>query len=90
MPHDHVFDHGIAGHVATLPAAGVETFESCEGGEGHAFPIPTVRFHGDQAEGLRALSAAVKAGLPVDCLRRYWTLIDGEPIGPSWELTFRG
>lgn len=90
MPHDHLLDSGIADHVAVLRAAGIETFESCEGGTGHAFAEPTVRFHGDQAEGLRAVAVAVKAGLPVDCLRRYWTLVDGEPTGPSWELTFNG
>jgi hypothetical protein len=76
--------------VWILQGAGVETFESCQGGAGHAFNEPTVRFHGDTAEGFRALSVAIKEGLPVDCLRRVWPLIDGEPTGPSWELTFRG
>lgn len=73
-----------------LQGAGVETFESCQGGPGHAFLEPTVRFHGDAAEGFRALSVALKEGLPVDSLRRIWSLVDGEPTGPSWELTFRG
>ena len=31
-------DPGIAGAVAVLREAGVETFESCEGGHGHAYP----------------------------------------------------
>ena len=90
MPHDHLLDEGITSHVITLQAAGVETFESCQGGVGHAFDEPTVRFHGDVAEGFRALAAATRAGLPVASLRRVWTLIDGEPTGPSWELTFTG
>jgi hypothetical protein len=89
-PHDHLFDAGIAAHVRALQAAGVETFESCQGGHGHAFGEPTVRFHGGMAEGFRALAVAIKEGLPVDSLRRVWPLVDGEPTGPSWELTFRG
>jgi len=44
--------------VEVLMRNGVETFESCEGGEGHAFHEPTVRFHGSHAEGFRALSIA--------------------------------
>lgn len=66
--------------------AGIETFESCEGGQGHAFPQPTVRFHGYQEEGFRALAVAAKAGLRVAHLRRVWDLIDGEPTGPHWEI----
>lgn len=88
LPHDHIIDAGIARAVAALQAADVETFESCQGGAGHAFPEPTIRFHGDAVEGHRALVAALAATLPVDSLRRVWTVIDGEPTGPSWELTF--
>jgi hypothetical protein len=74
--------------VLALRAAGVETFESCEGGNGHAYTEPTVRFHGARAEGLRALSAAMTAGLRVTSLRRVWPVVDSEPTGPWWELTF--
>lgn len=81
-------DPGIAPAVEALRAAGVETFESCDGGEGHAYPEPTVRFHGDRAEGLRALSVALRAGLPVYNLHRVWRIEDGEPTGPWWELVF--
>lgn len=89
LPHDHIIDPGIARAVSALQAAGVETFESCQGGAGHAFLEPTVRFHGGNSEGLRALAAAIDGGLPVAALRRVWTVIDSEPTGPSWELTFR-
>ena len=85
---DSPLDAGIAHVVVTLRRAGVETFESCEGGRGHAYPDPTVRFHGGQAEGLRALSTAIAAGLPVAELRRVWVVLDQEPSGPWWELTF--
>ena len=85
---DSPLDAGIAGAVLALRAAGVETFESCEGGEGHSYPEPTVRFHGHQPEGFRALAAAMEAGLPVVALRRVWPMLDDEPTGPWWELTF--
>ena len=82
-------DPGIRPYVEALKAAGVQTFESCQGGPGHAAPEPVVMFHGDRAEGFRALAAAQSAGLPVLDLRRYWQVVDGEPCGPYWELSFR-
>ena len=82
-------DPGIARAVEVLQDAGVETFESCEGGEGHAYLEPTVRFHGERAEGFRALAVAMSCGLPVSELRRIWPVQDGEPTGPWWELTLR-
>lgn len=82
-------DPGIKRYVEVLQAAGVETFESCEGGSGHAYPEPTVRFHGERPEGYRALAVALQRGLPVYVLRRIWPIDDGEPHGPYWELTFR-
>ncbi len=81
-------DPGIRDAVAILFANGVETFESCEGGPGHAFPEPTIRFAGEMAEGLRALSVALENGLPVFRLRRAWGVIEGELHGPWWEMTF--
>lgn len=81
-------DRGISDAVRVLREAEVETFESCEGGEGHAYPEPTVRFHGDSPEGLRALAVAMGAELPVMELRRVWTIQDEEPNGPWWELVF--
>lgn len=88
---DHALNHldnGIERAVLILRDGGVETFESCEGGEGHAFLEPTVRFHGHRSEGLRALSVALQAGLQVLELRRVWPVLDGEVTGPCWELTF--
>lgn len=85
---DPLLDPGIRKAVETLSAAGVETYESCEGGPGHAYPEPTVRFHGEPAEGLRALAIALGAGLPVAKVGRIWTVIEGEPAGPWWEMTF--
>ena len=81
-------DPGIKPWVEMLWAEGVETFESCQGGDGHAFLEPTIRFHGETGEGHRALGLALGMGLPVAELRREWPVQDGEPTGPWWSLTF--
>ena len=82
-------DPGIAREVEILRAGGIETFESCEGGVGHAYPEPTVRFHGGRAEGFRALAVAAENALQVQALRRTWPIIDGEPgaVDFWWLLT---
>lgn len=86
-------DPGIEPAVRVLRAAGVPTYESCEGGVGHSFSAPTVRFRGNMAEGFAALATAMNAeasiGLGVRELRRVWRLDDGEPTGPWWDLVFR-
>ena len=87
-PSDESLDEGIERPVQVLIKAGIETFESCEGGDGHAFLEPTVRFRGDRAEGFKALAAALQHGLKVKCLRRIWPINEGEPTGPWWEMTF--
>jgi hypothetical protein len=81
-------DEGIRDIVIMLIANGVEAFESCEGGEGHSFAEPTVRFEGGSSEGLRALSVALENGLPVAELRRAWGVVDGPIHGPWWVMTF--
>jgi hypothetical protein len=67
---------------------GVEAFESCEGGHGHSFPEPTVRFEGASSEGLRAVSVALENGLPIRELRRVWSFKNDLIHGPWWEMTF--
>lgn len=67
----------------------METFESCEGGPGHSYAEPTVRFAGDPSEGFRAFAAVFgKYDLRVRSLRRAWQVEAGELAGPYWELTF--
>jgi len=85
---DAQLDAGIRQAVLALRRHGIATFESCQGGAGHAYPEPTVRFSGTVSEGYRALAAAMDEGLPVAELRRVWPVLDGEPTGPWWELTF--
>ncbi len=83
-------DRGIRKAVERLQACGIETFESCEGGRGHAYPEPTIRFYGTPEAGWRALGICLAYGLPILCLRRVWYVLDSnEPTGPQWEITFR-
>lgn len=52
LPEDDAgLDPGIRDAVVALRRGGVETFESCQGGAGHAYPEPTIRFFGGQPEG---------------------------------------
>ena len=81
-------DKGIKHEVEILAEGGIETYESCEGGIGHCFPEPTVRFYGERSEGFKALAIALQNGLKPSFLRRIWNIIDGEPVGPDWEMTF--
>jgi hypothetical protein len=76
-------------YVRVLWEGGIDTYESCEGGPGHSYPGPAVRFHGTRSEGFAALHVAVQHGLPVRTLSRFWDLDKtGEPSGPHWEMTF--
>ncbi len=86
---DLPIDPGIKRAVAILRQGGIETFESCEGGPGHAFPEPTIKFHGNGWEGFKALSIALTHRLPVLSVRLAWDVCDGMPHGPWWEMTFR-
>jgi hypothetical protein len=83
-------DPSIERAVRLLQKEGVETFESCEGGKGQAFPGPTIRFYGTPEAGWRAVGICLAYGLPILSLRRAWYVLDAnEPTGPHWEITFR-
>lgn len=82
-------DPGIKDAVLVLIENGIETFESCQGGKGHCFPEPTIRFWGDRNEGLRAAYIAIKNDLPVSEIRRSFTIDDGELSAPFWEMTLK-
>jgi hypothetical protein len=85
---DLPLDPGIREAVLILRRGGVETFESCEGGDGHAFPDPTIKFHGSQGAGFHALAVALDHGLPVNRLQRCYHVNSSELSGPWWELVF--
>ncbi len=81
-------DEGIRLYVIALREGGIETFESCEGGPGHALLEPTIRFHGGVAEGFKAFGVARERGLPVLSVRLSYVVTDGILTGPWWEMIF--
>jgi hypothetical protein len=86
---DMELDRGIRSYVLALREGGVETFESCEGGEGHAFTEPTVRFYGPVAAGFKAYAVACERGLPVAALKLVYPVNENKLLtGPWWEMTF--
>ena len=85
---DLALDPGIRRYVLALNEAGIETFESCEGGSGHAFTEPTIRFYGGIGEGYKAFGIAKDLGLPVYRLNLSYPVTDGLLTGPWWEMIF--
>src|SRR5437899_1533215 len=84
------YDKGIKRAVEILQAGGIETFQSCEGGKGHAFPLPSVEFYGEPEAGWRAVAICLAHGLPIRQLLRVWKVLDAhEPNGPYWRVEFR-
>lgn len=83
-------DPGIAEAVRILREHGVETCQSCEGGEEHPYPEPTVAFTSGtgMGEGMRALGIALIHGLPVSRLQCVWNVCEGIPDERVWELVF--
>ena len=88
IDHTGCMDIGIVRAVQILIDADIATYESCQGGEGHAYREPTIRFKGTPACGWRALSLLMMYGLPVKRLSQTWVLSYGVPDGPCWEVTF--
>ncbi len=88
VEYDPPLDEGIRAAVELLCKHGIETYESCEGGEGHTYPEPAVRFFGESSEGFKAVAIALQHALPVSYIRRFWSIQNGEPVGPQWEMTF--
>ena len=86
---DSPLDPGIRYAVLVLRRGGVETFESCEGGPGHSFPKPTIRFYGSAWAGYHAFAVAMEHGLPVFELQHVHDCYDGQLAGPCWNLVFR-
>ena len=81
-------DDGIIGAVKVLREAGIETFESCQGGFSHPHKRPVIWFTGDEQEGFRAEELATKAGYQVFHIGRFWYSRQGQRYGPYWEIAF--
>ncbi|QIP16837.1 hypothetical protein G8759_31435 [Spirosoma aureum] len=82
-------DAGIKEIVLLLQLHQVETFESCQGGIGHCFSEPTVRFYGDKFEGLRVAHICLQNDLPIQQIRRSFDVYDNELHQPFWEVVFK-
>lgn len=81
-------DEGIRFAVLVLHAAGIETCQSCQGGEGHAYHEPTVDLvagHGD-AWGFKALAALEDYGVSVRSVSLVWNISRGLPYEKLWRL----
>src|SRR5690348_7335190 len=72
--HYEGLDPGIRFAVKVLHANGIETGQSCEGGDGHAYDRPTVDLAGgvDGSEGFAALHYLSQYGLPVQDIAMLW------------------
>ena len=82
-------DPGIADVVKVLVENGIQTFESCQGGYGHAYPEPTVCFEGDNGEEFKVLYLAWYHLWDVWELRRVWRknpFRKAELDRPHWQL----
>jgi hypothetical protein len=93
LPAKYGLDEGIGLWVNLLRRHGVETFESCQGGEGHSYPEPTIAFGASARveDGWHALAIALTYGLPVSELRMTWMIerAGSWPTTPRWEMVFR-
>jgi hypothetical protein len=83
--------------VEILNKYGFKTFESCQGGEGHCFPEPTVRFEGNEFDLLRAYEICQLNFLPVHEVRRIYrktpfyveeNTSNAHQIGEVWDTPF--
>lgn len=83
-------DAGIRFAVRVLHAAGIETGQSCEGGEGHDYDRPTVDLaSGTGTDGFRALAALAAYGLDVLDVAIVWSVVDGLPTDRFWRIVLR-
>jgi hypothetical protein len=82
-------EEGVRDIVEILMKNGVKTFSSCEGGRRHPYRWPTVQFHGDQKEALRARSIARENGFDPWELKQVWLEDDQASHPYCWEMSFR-
>ena len=64
----HEMDPLIAPIVLVLREYGIDTVQSCQGGEGHSYSRPTVEFRGHSDQGYKAVHIAMQNGLPHEVL----------------------
>jgi len=85
-------DKGILPAVEILNENGFETFESCVGGEGHAYFEPTVRFLGTEFDLIRAWEVCAAYGLNVVRVNRVYRKVSNldknNKLIEAWEQPF--
>jgi hypothetical protein len=87
-----MLDPGIRFAVRVLHARGIETAQSCEGGEGHAYEHPTVDLCGTggrDSEGFAALHVLEEYGLEVYSVVLHWNVARGLPCEGFWRISLR-
>jgi hypothetical protein len=85
-------DVGIRFAVRVLHARGIETCQSCQGGDGHAYDYPTVDLPAPVrgAQGFEAVSLLAQYGLPVQRVALVWDLDDRAlPYAVCWRVELR-
>ena len=88
VPWDDI-DPEIVAALHALADYEIDTFSSCQGGEGHTCTMPEILFLGDDAAGLYAVWLLEAAGFRVWELSRHWDLDFGLPRAPFWRVTLR-
>ena len=81
-------DPEIEWMVNLLREEGIETIYSCQGGEGHLEDSPMIQFEGAIGDQWHALAVCDHWGLPLLQIKQSWSIYDGQPHGPKWELWF--
>lgn len=82
-------DPGIAAALRALAEYEIDTFSSCQGGDGHPCEMPEILFHGDESAGLYAVWLLEAQGFRVWELSRHWDLDHGLPRAPFWRVSMR-
>lgn len=87
-------DIGIRPAVELLLEHGFNTFESCEGGHGHAFDLPTIKFWGDDFDCIRVFELCEQFNFNVyKAYRVYMKTPIHDPstlkeLGQNWEKPY--
>ncbi|HEV2371003.1 MAG TPA: hypothetical protein VGS19_02440 [Streptosporangiaceae bacterium] len=85
-------DPGIRPAVLALWELGIETHESCQGGDGHAWTWPVVQFGASSdEEAVAAFRSLIESGFPADRLHKAWHHCPDcypELSGLQWEVIF--
>lgn len=81
-------DPGIRFAVRILHAAGIEICQSCESGDGHCYPEPTIDLPRGASDnsGFAALHALAQYGLNVTSIAIVWNVADNIPFETIWRV----